>query len=284
MKKIIAILAILTCVFAYSHADGSNAQITVYDYGRKIISSKSSLKEKDFTGTDFFVTNIPNPYYKDFNEMIFTWIKKNLGEKEFYPRDSESTKPSYKEAIEIHPCGDNSFGIEYEKVEKKGSAIYYFTLCYDKQADDAQFREDLAFIEQMKKDLEKDKWIIENCSSPTIQKSRVVSVPRTVQKQVWVPGTASVYSARDGKIYGSDGQWVTQTYTVYVDEVQYYNEPNPNYNPTEVSNAKIRYPLSQKTLKTFEEELEPQFYIYASGPEPIMIGPPPPKPSLPGEN
>ncbi len=269
MKKIIAILAILTCVFAYSHAFGSNAQITVNrDDGSKTISSKSSLKEKDFTGTDFFVTNIPNPYYKDFNEMVFTWIKKNLGAKEFYPHDSENPKPSYKEAIHLYPCEDNSFEVIYEKVEKKGSTVYFFFLCYDKQADDEQFRHDLASIEQMKKDLEKDKWIIENCSSPTIHKSRVVSVPRTVQKQVWVPGTAGAYSARDGKIYGSDGQWVTQTYTVYVDEVQYYNEPNPNYNPTEVSNAKMRYSLSQDMLKEFEENLEPQFYIYALPPSP----------------
>ena len=96
----------------------------------------------------------------------------------------------------------------------------------------------IGFKNYRKKSFDKAKWTVENCSSPTIQKSKVVTVPKKIEERHWNPGSAG---RRTNSSYGSseieEGHWEIYTRTVYVDEVQYYNVANPNYNPNAVREA-----------------------------------------------
>ena len=242
------------------------------DNGVKAVFSEAKLKKTDFTGTDFFVKNIPNAYISDFNELVFSYIKDNYEktDDDFFAYGPEYEKPPYnfKEWILISEDKKNAdqypetklFDVEYIKANKKGDHVYYFGLVV---TDGKSFADALDYIKELfdyksrfSKEIEDYKWTIENCSSQTIQKSRVVSVPRQVQEKVWNPGSIGHSSNSSfGSSQGDEGHWEVYTKTVYVDEVQYYNVANPNYNPQAVSTARAMLTESQEKLQFVNNEL-----------------------------
>lgn len=250
-KRIGTVLFLLTFLLLMISCVTSRAYFGIIDNGTKVMLSESQLKKEDFIETDFFVKNIPNAYVSDFNEIIFSsikaYIRDNPDSKIIHPYDENWQKKDYKEIIGCSSIPDgrddnfNVFDILYVKYGKTESTDYLFQLkipdAYENNYEDFALYE-IGEIDKAKKSFDKAKWTVENCSSPTIQKSKVVTVPKKIEERHWNPGSAG---RRTNSSYGSseieEGHWEIYTRTVYVDEVQYYNVANPNYNPNAVREA-----------------------------------------------
>lgn len=210
--------------------------------GSKAICSTSKLTEKDFLGSDFFIPNINTPYHKDLNVQIFNLLKsKELkdGIDGFggYYIYTEMGKAKGGEEIIFYPQTGLIFYSIYDK-KKKDYVGYEFYFIWNKEEYEA-LENSVSYYDKCVKGIEWCNWTLENCANPTIRKSRTVSVPYTYQERVLVE--AGGIGSRTGS-YGSRGmtqdRYEIVTRTGYRDEIQYYDAPNPNYNPENVAKAK----------------------------------------------
>ena len=143
--------------------------------------------------------------------------------------------------------------------KKKNFITYHFYLKVDKEKYDA-FWENVNYYEYCIDNIDNLEKILENCSSPTIQKSRTVQVPYTYKQRIWNPGTAGELGSigHDGVSSGSigeSGHYETVTRTAYREEVQYYTVANPDYNPEKVTAAKISLSKWQESKAATEEKI-----------------------------
>ena len=238
----------------------------IYSDGKyKVINTNSKFKQTDFYLTDFFVKDIKNNYLIDFNEIIFDIIKQNATNS--HPDifvdtyNDEHPKPTYKEQIVICENEEVSASPEtkwyiiwYEKCGEKSSTVYYYDLMIDAKNYGADFYDALdylakkeASISEITKQIEYYEWVLNNCVAPTIERSKTVAVPQEIQERVWNPGGVRLNTV-DGSI-GEPGHWEVRTKIVYVKEIQYYTEPNPNYNPQKVAEAKTKLPDLRENLE-----------------------------------
>ena len=139
---------------------------------------------------------------------------------------------------------------------------YYFKLIVDTDpSSEKAFNDQLNYIGELERqkgqlssEIEDYEWTIKNCAAPTIEKSRVVTVPKQVvkkrppQSHMFMGGAARKGHSIPtdlGTGYDNDEYYTT---TEYVKETQYYTEPNPNYNPQAVTNAKKMLPVQKQKL------------------------------------
>ena len=245
-------------------ANTSSAEFGQLDNGSKTVITTTKLKEIDFNGSNFFITDIPNKYFQDMNIEIFSMLKESLKDGDFSPYDSKEyedyvKRGGVKEGILFNPK-DNLIVYNQElqkKNGKKGTMTYYFYFSISEECYKT-YTETFAHLKKCDEQIELCNWNIENCAAPTIRKSKKVSVPYEVTERHWVPGTLGARTNSSfGSSEGTPGHYEIYTRTVYRDEVQYYDVANPNYDPEKVARAKKNLPLWQndrdatmKKLKT----------------------------------
>lgn len=239
-KIIVAVLALLSFETLSSFA---SSQIKTYDGGRLILT-KRKFSSRDFYTGNFFINEIG---YSSFNVKIFDMMKNIIsnGTLKGLLVDYEINERFYAlvkkgKVIDCLDTGENKKLITYYAFDKKLKYFVKYTFAlmvnesqYNSYADSIKAL--TSFIDECNKNIdlcEKNikscNEIIEKCSNPTIQKSRIVSVPYTVEIVTPILGKA-----------GNPGTYTkTETYTEYRDEIEYYTVPNPNYNPNAVSKAK----------------------------------------------
>ncbi|MBP5442576.1 MAG: hypothetical protein J6Y60_04990 [Treponema sp.] len=270
-KNLAAEFLIFTLFLLTGCISASIPEYSVLENGDKTIAAKSELTEGDFKYRDFFVENIRNSYIPNFNEIIFSYIKNNCSTKnrKWVSYGEDIKKPSYKECIQLskEQTDDNEFVISYIKPSKYVSGyaeIYYFKLIVDKDSTNKElFSKQLSNIRQLEEqksnitqNIENYEWTINNCQAATIEKSRVVSVPKQVTKRRYHEPITSNYGVHNGGFQViEEGYWEEYTVTEYVKETQHYTEPNPNYNPQAVSNAKKMLPVQQQKLQETNQNI-----------------------------
>lgn len=234
--------------------------------GDKQMTSKSEFNKWSFNYDDFFVKDIRNSYIPNFNEQIFTYMQGNCdywANMKFAGYGYEK-KPSYKECVTLSKINDgalegnsSTYKISYTKRTKYGLETYYFKLIVDTDPSrEKAFNDQLNYIRELERqkgqlnsEIEGYEWTIQNCAAPTIEKSRVVTVPKEVTKRRYHEPIIHFGSYEgSGTQVIQEGYWEEYTVTEYVKETQYYTEPNPNYNPQAVSNAKKMLPVQKQKL------------------------------------
>ncbi len=236
---VLAFLAFEVCPYCASPKIENN------EYGKSIYS-KRKISDRDFATGNFFINEIGN---SAFNVKIFNMMKNLIsnGTAKYLVADeelNEECKALVKKG-EFIDCVPNDTNknlrlIVYYIFDKKSKhfVLYNFALTinesqYNSYAQSVKTLTSLIAecnknIDLCDKNIKTCNEIIEKCSNPTIRKSRVVKVPRTYEITNFVPGKA-----------GNPGSHVyTDSITEYVDKIEYYTVPDPNYNPTAVAKAK----------------------------------------------
>ena len=249
MRKILySLKGLFIIVFFFSFFSCSSTKIESFEDGRKMIYSETKLKSSDFDNSNFFFLDIKK---LNINSKIFEMILNNIstGAAKYHICDDEfnENRKSIAKSGEI---------LYYEKIDEKTNIIVY--AIYDKQKlryieytfyltiteeDYNQYGKVLdmmnSYIDNCNQKIDLCNEIIKTCSNPTIQKSRVVSVPYTVTERYWVAGSSGRRTNSSyGSSTGTSGHYETRERTVYRSETEYYSVPNPNYNPSKVTQAK----------------------------------------------
>ncbi|MBR0031536.1 MAG: hypothetical protein IJP61_04555 [Treponema sp.] len=230
LKFFIVPLLILFCENAFS------ASKIYWEDGFKIIHASLYLYEKDFEDTEFFVINIKNPYFKDFNVQIFSELVPFTKNKEG-KHDSEVSKLLNKKKGTAIIFKDGIIKCAIYDKKSKDFKTWSFRLENDEDSYKA-YGENISYYDKCVKNINACYQTIETCSPLTIRKSRQVKVPYTVME--WEPGSIghSNFTARNG--ISNSGTQIGRTVPVtkYRYETEYYDEINPNYNPQAVAEAK----------------------------------------------
>lgn len=242
---IFKVLSILT--FSISLFACSSTKIETFEDGAKVMYSKKKIQVVDFNKKNFFITEIKD---SNFNSYIFEKMKtmvltgnaqyKILGE-EFNEASKEIGKTG--ELIYYFDNNQNPRIIFYTFYDEQKEAYieytFYLSIFEDAYKQYSDIQETLnTYITHCDNKINSCTEIIRTCSNPTIQKSRVVSVPYTVRERYWVP--ASIGYRAGGTIGSKEyipGHYEIREYTAYKNETEYYTVPNPNYNPTKVEQA-----------------------------------------------
>ncbi len=274
MKKINWIVFFVLLVFAAffeSCATTSFGELYVSDDIVKYAENPSKLKPNDFKNTDFFMENVPNDFVGDFNVAIFKKVKEEFaiareegilgsvaaqisdaieknGEDEYlnYVLHMQNDVKS-GEFVDVLRHGNIGIATRYfvynEKLKDFEYNVSIFTLYEDK------YKKALEQYGNLQNQIENYEWTIENCSSPTILKSRWVQVPYKVTERQWVNG----FWHADG---GVPGHWEEKERIVYQNVIENYTEPNPNYNPSAVNEAQKKLPIAKNNLKELKDALK----------------------------
>ena len=123
----------------------------------KYAESATTLEPSDFEGTDFFIKNIPNDYFDDFNVEIFDIIRgiKAEGEFEPYGEDNEEIE-DFKEWIIFTNDGGISYTQEdITKDGQRGSLHYDFLFEFDEEAYE-QLKEGLKTMDTLEDEDEQE--------------------------------------------------------------------------------------------------------------------------------
>lgn len=286
MKKIMRHLAIIFCsTFALTVLLSCvSTKVETFGDDEKIIYSTKMLKINDFYFANFFTVESMTPSFWGFDTQIFMMIKEKIANgsaKGAISAEGGWRKEYAKkgEMIDFFPAGE-----EYTETYLIIDAIYdkntkcfieynfALTVFEDVYAKYIETREQMySYIDKCRQNvnscienmsscdanIKKCNDIISTCSNPTIQKSRVVSVPYTVTERYWVPGSTGVRTDSSfGSIEGTPSHSETRQYTAYRNETEYYTVPNPNYNPSAVNKAKsdIQYWNKEKIKWNNEKE------------------------------
>ena len=271
MKKVLglvmaALLPIATrksfifIIMAFLTLCGIGAKTNYYTNGGwKVMYSTSTLKASDFEGTNFFLKDTPNKWYKDLNIQVFNKVHSNgTGYGNYDYEISRIIGANKGEAILIK--GNRIVYAVYNKSVKE-FVICNFTFTID-NAEYERRKENLAYYAKCIDNIEWCEWTIENCSSPTIRKSEVVQVPYTYTERVWHPGTLGYSTYHRGSQASSSGYYETVTRTAYRDEVRYYNASNPNYDLDAVAKARQYLPKWQENKLATEERIYLPYNLY----------------------
>ena len=264
MRKLFFLLFI---TFSFLFTNCVTTEINTTPDGVKYIYSITKLNENDFEGSNFFIQNIPNTLYKDFNTIIFLWIKddiangrsKDFGIQELMVEDLSKLK---KGEIIFYP--DASKPLIYVIYDSKIQQYkaYYFDLVIDENAY-KDYEENVQYYDKCIEKIKTCNWIIDNCSSPTLTKSRQIQVPYTYTEAVWVPGDIGARTIKEGyqPIDAGHTEYVERTGYRY--ETEYYVVDNPNFDLEKVKNAKKNLPLwGQEKTKTEEKLSNMPFILY----------------------
>lgn len=221
LKFFIVPIFILFCENALS------ASKIYWEDGFKIIHALFNLYEKDFKNTEFFVINIKNPYFKDFNAQIFSELVPFTKNKEGKP-DSEVSRLLDKKKGTAIIFKDGI--IKYAKYDKKSKEFKTWSFRLENnESGYKDFGDNILYYDKCVKNINACYRTIEICSPLTIRKSRQVLVPYIIMEKV---GPSS--PDKPAKIVP-----VTQ----YRYKTEYYDEINPHYNPQAVAEAKTTLDL-----------------------------------------
>ncbi len=226
-----------------------SATMIEYDDGSKLIYSYGKITERDISGKNLFIKNLG---YSDLNLEIFKMMKSAIADgtskstslnDEMDELNKEIAKKG--EIIDCFPYENDEYYAEYggrtiiivdsiyDETSKRFRDYSFILTIYDdlyKSYDEVETKL-YSYINTCNQNINACNEIIKNCSNPTIQKSRVVKVPY----QYWVAGSIGHRTNSSfGSTSGSSGHYETE----YIDEIQYYTVPDPNYNPTAVAQAK----------------------------------------------
>lgn len=242
----------------------------------KMIYSTRKLETKDFYVTNFFVMDSITPVFSGFDLEIFMTMKQKIsdGSAKAKVAEADNFLKEFVKKGEIIDFG--SAGEEFKEICLISDVIYdkkdkkYLEYCFiltvyeDVYSKYVNLKNELEsyidLCEQNSNTCTKNmnacdsniracNETINACSNPTIQKSRVVSVPYTVTEQYWVAGTTGRRTNSSfGSSEGNPGHYETRSYTAYRNETEYYTVSNPNYSPSAVNKAKndIRYWQDEK--------------------------------------
>ena len=252
MKKGIAIITliwVISTIHIFADARIFRAE------GGKFAYSTSKLKEKDFEGSNFFLTDSKNPYYKDLNVQIFNLIKSSeMKNSEVSPWVKDIV--GKKKGEVIYFWGTSNYLINYSIWDKKIKEFvtYTFYLELNKEAYESR-SDDIAYYDKCIKGMDYCNWVLENCANRTIRKARKIQVPYTYQERIWNPGHVGANTYHLGSTEGSTGYEEVVTRTAYREEIEYYDEANPNYDPAKVAKAKTDLSYWQTERARMEEKL-----------------------------
>ena len=270
MRKILILLLIILS-FLFTNCV-TTTEINTTDDGVKYIYSRSNLNENDFEGSNFFLQNIPNTLYKDFNTIIFLWIKddvakgraKDYGILDIMELDFIKEDLSKLNKGEVIYYPDDVRPILYITFDSKiqNYRVYCFDLMIDKLAYD-NYEKNVQYYNDCIENIKTCNWIIDNCSSPTLTKSRQIQVPYTYTEAVWVSGDIGARTIKGGyqPIDAGHTEYVERTGYRY--ETEYYVVDNPYYDLEKVKKAKKNLPIwKQEKTKTEENLRNMPFDLY----------------------
>ena len=259
MKRSCSIAMVLWLLIPQVFASGKILQIEGY----KVMYSSTALKEKDFQGSNFFIRNVENPYVKDLNVRIFNHIMKAPSERPDCGKVDSELKQILKKTKGELIITTNDFMkdgrvwyAQYDK-GKKDFVTWTLYMQIDESAYNA-YEANIRYYEKCLQNIDQCYQIINNCSEPTIRKSRTVQVPYTYQERVWNPGNEAVSGPAGAGIQstGGYGHYETITRTVYRNEIQYYDVANPSYNPSKVNEAERSLTYWEKEKTSTEDKFK----------------------------
>ncbi len=222
----------------------------------KYIYSRTKLSENDFEGSNFFLPNIQNSLYKDFNTIIFLWMKDDIEKgraKDYIFQDSMEPTIKKGETILFSDISSSFIYIRYD-TKFKNYLAYKFDLEIDEIAYN-DYEKNVQYYQKCIDNIKTCNWVIENCSSPTLTKSRQIQVPYTYTEAVWVSGDIGARTLKGGYQPIETGHTEYVERTGYRYETEYYLVDNPNYDLERVKKAKKNLPLWEQDKSKTEEKL-----------------------------
>ncbi len=243
----------------------STGNLNVTDEGIIAIESVGQLDYREaFLERELFAAkNIGGIYWKNPNEIIASGLQKNAEEsKSFSSKNSlflflkdnynlvfSPSRKSYENFIlmtgNVEQSGDLDVNLYFyciKKINKKNYSLcsYYVFINYEKVM---HYDELTAKYQSYKKIISSNNKLIENYYTEYFEKSRKVpyTAYRTVQKSKPVTYYRTVLDGY-GNLYQEpytvyEYYDVQEAYTAY--KTEYYDAPNPNYNPKKAANLEI---------------------------------------------
>jgi hypothetical protein len=212
----------------------------------KIASCQGELKESDFNDSNFFINNYSNKYFEDLNIWILKDIKNNL------------KNPETKGALNPHTLNMNLLdevmlfdgkNITFMQYSKDDIIWKYYNFSFEENEDIfALYKEAVDNYSYIMSEISTCNDIIDRCSNPVITKSREVSYPVTKYRTV----NRSMQTYINGKCV-TTYYTETEPYTSYEYRTEYYNEENPNYNPSLADKERSKLAKWKDLVKKAEE-------------------------------
>lgn len=235
-KLVVVALALLAFEILPSYA---SSRMETDEYG-KTLYSKKKISSKDLYSGNFFINEIGG---SSFNVSIFNMMKNSMsnGTAKWLAVNEERNEmcKALVKKGEIIDCffSDEDKDLRiivYYVFDKKSKHFmaYNFVLTinesqYNSYAESTKALNSL--IEECDKNIKRCNDIIEKCSNPTIQKSRVV--------RVQVPSEPMIIAKGGDATKGFVVEEIEMP-PRYVNKTEYYTVPDPNYNPSAVAKAK----------------------------------------------
>lgn len=244
MKYLILILPLLLLVGC------STTHFYVTDDGFKVAENGSKLQAADFNGSDFFIVNPPNQYYKDLNAFAFYLISD-------FMIVSNNAQPAYKPSIsqKLQKKGEavllkngEAYFVRYDG-NQKAYNTYSFLVSVNNDVYN-HYCQCISEFKKLKQAAYNCQWVLDNCQNPIKTITRQVSVPRTAYQTV----TRSANTHYYGNLYGGATTYYTsvEPYTVYDTKTEYVTIANPDYNPVKVDQARELLPLVQAEINKLD--------------------------------
>ena len=239
MKKLFLFLALILLTGC------STTQFYVTDDGFKVAENGSELEANDFNGTDFFIANPPNQYYKDLNAYAFSLLSnyRNHVQPANRPFISQKLK---KEGEAVLWRNGEAYFVKFDD-EKDEYDTYSYSVRIDNDVYNKLCRYISAYNE-LKRAESNCQWVLSNCQNPLKTITRQVSVPRTAYQTVTRSANTSFY----GDIYGNATTYYTtvEPYTVYDTATEYVTIANPDYDPVKVDEVRQFLPTLLADIET----------------------------------